>query len=348
MIELESSSIDVIVTSPPYNRGKIYSSDENEMEYDDEKDLPQYLEFLTRVWIECFRVLKPTGTFFLNIGDSAEDQGKSEKVAQTAVSVGFIRLQTIVWVKSLLGRGHYTPTGGNRRLNNIWENIFVFVKDRRKYRYEPKAVGIPYADKSNIGRYSDSDLRDSGNAWLMTYSETTGATLKKGHDAPFPLELPLKCLKLAGAETVLDPFLGSGTTLAASKLLGIRGYGYEKFPRRDLIRKRISEPPTIQDIPPLIPHLEETAEFFLDFIDYAALSDSKFNDFVNMSKKNQQRFEIVLDTLKKLKLPSKLVSDLSWDHETGQLLERAAGRRSALRHNIKSRLTDFLSEKDEK
>ena len=79
MSELKNNSVDVIITSPPYNRKKIYSSDEKEsIPYDDDKDEEIYHDFLKRVWKECYRVLSPEGLFFLNIGDAAGDQGKSD------------------------------------------------------------------------------------------------------------------------------------------------------------------------------------------------------------------------------------------------------------------------------
>ena len=214
MSELADQSIDVIITSPPYNRGKTYSSDMGK-QYNDQREEEDYLEFLRTVWKECLRVAKDSAVFFLNIGDSAQDQGKSEQVAQSAEEAGWIRIQDIIWIKSFLGKGHYTPSGGNRRLNNIWEHIYFFVKDKKKYAIEPKKIGIPYADKSNIGRYSEVDLRDAGNVWFIPYVKTTGASVKKGHDAPFPIGLPYKCLQLVNkADKVLDPFGGTGSTLA--------------------------------------------------------------------------------------------------------------------------------------
>ncbi|MFX1514097.1 MAG: DNA methyltransferase, partial [Promethearchaeota archaeon] len=159
MTEVKDSSIDVIVTSPPYNRGKLYSGDTG-THYNDRMPKEKYNQLILRVWNECYRVLKPTGLFFLNIGDSAQDQGKSESVVRLAIKAGFKRIQTIAWIKSILGRGHYTPSGGSRRLNNIWENLFILCKSN-SYQLNPQALGIPYADKSNIGRYSDEDLRDA-------------------------------------------------------------------------------------------------------------------------------------------------------------------------------------------
>ena len=257
MDELEDKSIDIIITSPPYNRGKTYSSDFGDF-HNDNMEESEYLSFLTSVWKECYRVAKKHAVFFLNIGDSASDQGKSEKVALTAENAKWIRLQDIIWIKTFLGKGHYTPTGGSRRLNNIWEHIFLFVKNKKEYKLDPKAIGIPYADKSNIGRYSKSDLRDAGNVWLIGYDKTTGATIKKGHEAPFPIGLAYKCIKLVpNVQTVLDPFGGTCSTLAACLKLSIKGYAYEKYPRVKVIQSRILEGKNYQESKEiLIPHLE--------------------------------------------------------------------------------------------
>ena len=267
MRHVRDGSVDVIVTSPPYNRGKSYTDDSSERGHDDRLPDEQYHALLERVFGECQRVLRDDGVFFLNVGDAANDQGKSEAVARTAEAAGFARVQTIAWVKSLLGKGHYTPSGGSRRLNNCWESIFVLAKTKH-YRFDPKAIGIPYADKSNIGRYGESDLRDAGNVWLLTYSKTTGQTIKKGHDAPYPIELPYRCIKLVpGARVVLDPFGGTMSTLAAAHAMGLRGIGFEPFPRWRVIESVIEEGATFS--PPvahLIPELERSVSLLFDLL----------------------------------------------------------------------------------
>jgi site-specific DNA-methyltransferase (adenine-specific) len=265
MSELEDDSIDVIITSPPYNRGKIYASDGGEI-HNDKMEESEYLSSLSKVWKECYRVAKKSAVFFLNIGDSALDQGKSEKVAISAENSSWIRIQDIIWVKSFLGKGHYTPSGGNRRLNNLWEHVYLFVKNKKEYKIDPKAIGLPYADKSNIGRYSDIDLRDPGNVWLIPYIKTTGASIKKGHEAPFPIGLPYICIKLVpNASTVLDPFGGTCSTLAACLKLGVKGYAYEKYPRTEVIKSRILEGNDYSESTEnLIPHLELSIKLLND------------------------------------------------------------------------------------
>jgi len=296
--ELEEESIDVVITSPPYNRGKTYTSDNGEIHDDKMKDA-EYYSFLTTIWSECYRVAKKSAVFFLNIGDSAGDQGKSEKVAKSAENASWKRIQDIIWVKSFLGKGHYTPSGGNRRLNNIWEHIFLFVKNAKEYKIDPKAIGIPYTDKSNIGRYSDTDLRDPGNVWLIPYEKTTGATIKKGHEAPFPIGLPYKCIKMVpNVETVLDPFGGTCSTLAACLKLGVKGYAYEKYPRVEVIKSRISEGKDFQESEEnLIPHLELSLKLLNDI-----LSESSIMLPVIKSKAELINFQILHEVLNNLNI----------------------------------------------
>jgi site-specific DNA-methyltransferase (adenine-specific) len=298
MSELEDESIDVVITSPPYNRGKTYSSDNGEI-HDDKMEDAEYYSFLTAIWSECYRVAKKSAVFFLNIGDSAGDQGKSEKVAKSAEAASWKRIQDIIWVKSFLGKGHYTPSGGNRRLNNLWEHIFLFAKNTKEYKIDPKAIGIPYTDKSNIGRYSDTDLRDPGNVWLIPYVKTTGVTIKKGHEAPFPIGLPYKCIKMVpNAKTALDPFGGTCSTLAACLKLGVKGYAYEKYPRVEVIKSRILEGEDFYESEEnLIPHLELSLKL---------LSETYSNFSLNLplikNKATFTRFQILNDVLSNLNI----------------------------------------------
>ncbi len=310
MKEIADNSIDVIVTSPPYNRGKKYS-DTDGNEYNDNLPENEYFTLLLNVWKECLRVLNPKGVFFLNIGDAAQDQGKSEQVVRLAEEAGFSRIQTIIWVKSLLGKGHYTPSGGDKRLNNIWEYVFLLVKDKKQYQIFPKDIGIPYSDKSNIGRYSETDLRDAGNVWFIPYSKTTGATVKKGHDAPFPIELPIKCIQFTRAKNILDPFLGTGATLSAAKILGIKGFGFELYPRIELIEEVITSASSdlldnLTNEQILLPHLDVTIEYLVDILTQFTKQDPSLIIRKPTSKKGLEQQDIVINILKKKGLYEKL------------------------------------------
>ena len=91
------------------------------------------------------------------------------------------------------------------------------------------SIGVPYKDKSNIGRFTDIDLKCGGNVWYINY-ETIQSTEQKLHNDRFRIELPERCIKLSGIKEeswVLDPFSGSGTTGVACQMLGMNYFGFE-------------------------------------------------------------------------------------------------------------------------
>jgi DNA modification methylase len=133
--------------------------------------------------------------------------------------------------------GHYTPIGDKRRMNNLFEYIFVFAKDELPELDRLSLPnGVPYADLSNLTRGTrgkNGNRHCSGNLWPIFYS-TTGKTVKKEHIYSFPEEIVERCLALSGAkpgDIVLDPFCGGGTVLKVSKQLGLSSSGYELNPQ---------------------------------------------------------------------------------------------------------------------
>lgn len=224
---LEKNSIDIIVTSPPYNIGVEYNSHNDDMPFD------EYLEWMEEFGKSCNRVLKENGSFFFNIGDKPSDEFRALKVAER-ISESFKLQNTIHWVKHIaapekkVNIGHYKPVNSDRYLNNCHEYIFHFTPNG-EVDLDKLAIGVEYADKSNIGRWKQAqqDKRDRGNMWFIPY-ETVRE--KKAHPAAFPLKLPKMCIELHGynSETlVLDPFMGSGTTALAALKLECRYIGFE-------------------------------------------------------------------------------------------------------------------------
>lgn len=200
------SSINLIITSPPYKEQDGFS-----------------WQLIQNVAKECYRVLKNNSLCYINFGHLAGNKSRPFIVAAEFEKVGFNWIDTIVWIKN-----HYTPIQGNKRVNNLTEFIFQFAKSKN-YQLDRLSIGVPYTDKSNIGRYSDKDLRCGGNVWHIPY-ETIQNKEQKLHKDRFPVGLPARCIKLSNLErgdVVLDPFGGSMTTGVACAELEMGFVGFE-------------------------------------------------------------------------------------------------------------------------
>lgn len=226
MKKMENNSFDLVITSPPYNIGINYNS------YKDNKHRDEYHEWLKEVFTEIFRVTSEDGSFFLNVGATNVNPWLAYEVAKIAESVGFTLQNSIIWIKSVsvgdTTYGHFKPINSERFLNNTYENLFHFTKTG-KVGVDRKSIGVPYMDKSNISRWNTGeDKRCKGNTWFIPYETITNrGNDRGGHPATFPTRLVEDCIKMTGAKKVLDPFLGTGTTLLACKNLDVEGVGIE-------------------------------------------------------------------------------------------------------------------------
>jgi site-specific DNA-methyltransferase (adenine-specific) len=226
MNELAEKTVDIVITSPPYNIGIGYGV------YDDNKTRNDYLKWMKEVSLAIKRVLIDDGSLFLNIGDTCKDPWITQDVA-SIFREDFYLQNRICWVKSISVNndtiGHFKPINSKRFLNNNHENIFHFTKSNKVY-IDKLSIGVPFKDKSNINRRGHSqDKRCAGNVWYIPYQTVNNKDGKFNHPAGFPLELPKRCIKMHGKTdgVVLDPFVGSGTTLVAAKELGHSGIGMD-------------------------------------------------------------------------------------------------------------------------
>jgi len=226
---LAAQSVDVVVTSPPYNIGVAYRS------YHDRQPREAYLTWLAQVGGALRRVLKPDGSVFLNVGSTNTDPWLALDVA-AAFREHLVLQNHIVWVKSLsIGDdtlGHFKPITSRRFVNQNHEAIFHFTRSGN-VAVDRLAVGVPFKDKSNIARWGHArDRRCAGNVWFIPYATVRSKAQKFDHPAGFPVELPLRCLLLHGVPgaVVLDPFAGAGSTLVAAARLGHRAIGFELDP----------------------------------------------------------------------------------------------------------------------
>lgn len=228
MRKLPAQSVDVIVTSPPYNLGVKYRS------YDDNIPRDAYLDWLKDVTAAMRRVLKDDGSLFLNIGSTNSDPWVMFDVANVLRSSFYLQ-NHIAWVKSIsIGDdtvGHFKPISSYRYLNQNHEALLHFTKSGA-VRINRLEIGVPYKDKTNISRRGHAqDRRCAGNTWFIPYETVQSKNKKFNHPATFPTALAERCIRLHGGEgIVLDPFLGSGSTLVAAHRLGRPGIGFEIDP----------------------------------------------------------------------------------------------------------------------
>jgi site-specific DNA-methyltransferase (adenine-specific) len=237
---LSPGSVSVVVTSPPYNIAKRYHS------YNDDRPRASYLRTMERVGAAVARVLAPGGSFFLNAGGRPSDPWLPFEIASQMRS-RFVLQNLIVWVKSVavppgelpdgtgaragISLGHYQPVNSDRYLNGLHECVFHFTH-RGDVPMDKLAIGVPYKDRSNIGRWASAGqgLRDRGNVWFIPYPTVHSS---RGHPSVFPPQLPELCLRLHGVartRLVLDPFLGAGATAVAAARLGLPFIGFEIDP----------------------------------------------------------------------------------------------------------------------
>ncbi len=221
---IADESISVVTTSPPYNQGIRYRS------YEDNLDESDYLAWMSDVFTEIKRVLKPGGSFFMIMGHAPTKQWTPMRVAEVAGKMFQLQNQ-IVWVKSITiddsSRGHFTPIQGERFLNRSWEFVFHFTTTG-KVPLDRLAVGVPYEYEINTAR-TGSKMRCGGDVWFVPHQTVQGAEDRADHPATFPPELAVRCIKLAGIDkdtVVLDPFCGVNGMVAASQL-GVPGIGIE-------------------------------------------------------------------------------------------------------------------------
>ena len=230
MASLPEGGVDLVVTSPPYNLGVRYRK------YSDRLDRQLYLNWCATWATGICRILKPTGSFFLNIGSAPSNPMLPHEIVFQLRDL-FVLQNTIHWIKSIAidnrTFGHFKPISSKRFLNDCHEYIFHFTKTGR-VEIDRLALGVPYQDKSNIARWSHTCGRDSrcrGNTWFIPYQTIQSRAKERPHPATFPVQLAEWCIKLHGVsrvKTMLDPFLGIGNSAVAAQRCGVKKFiGFE-------------------------------------------------------------------------------------------------------------------------
>lgn len=204
--QIPDQSIDLIVTSPPYWKGFEYEAYFNSYK--------QYLDWCEKWILECKRVLKPNGTFYLNVINDSEITIRAFELMEIATRKAMFKLHdTIIWY-----RYNQQPANTIRQLTNQCEYIFMLrhtsanVELNKTDAYEQN----PHIFKTrNVGNVWEIPFNSGGHTITGFGRKETKA--KWGHSG-FPLEVPETCILLSSKEgdTILDMFVGSGTTAVAS------------------------------------------------------------------------------------------------------------------------------------
>jgi site-specific DNA-methyltransferase (adenine-specific) len=235
MAELPAQSIDLVVTSPPYNLGVRYRK------FADDSDRASYLDWCEKWAAQIQRLLQPDGSFFLNLGASPSNPMLPHELI-LRLRQFFVLQNTIHWIKSIalprdeggeISRGHFKPISSARFLNDCHEYVFHLTPGGRT-PLDRLALGVPYQHKSNIARWAHTGGRDRrcrGNTWFIPYETIQRREKERPHPATFPVELATNCILLHGltrTQSMLDPFLGIGNSAIAAQRSGLASFiGFE-------------------------------------------------------------------------------------------------------------------------
>ncbi len=212
---LAAESIDLIVTSPPYNVDIKYGR------HDDALSYPKYLEFSRRWLGRCYEWLRDDGRLCLNVPlDKNKDGQQSVGADLTCIAkeIGFRYHSTIIWNEGNISRRTAWGSWMSASAPYVIAPVELIVILYRKHWKRSTGSG-----------QSDIDRRDFMD-WTNGLWTFNGESRKRtGHPAPFPLELPRRCIKLFSfvGDTILDPFMGSGTTVVAAAGCGRKAVGIE-------------------------------------------------------------------------------------------------------------------------
>ncbi len=243
-------SVHLVVTSPPYFNIKQYEPN-NPAQLGDIQNYERFLDELDKVWEECARVLVPGGRICCVVGavNIARRAGGRHYVLPLPSDIqvrsrrhGLDNLTPIIWLK--VGNIKLEASNSSRFLgkpnlpNGIIKNDFETIVMLRK----PGGYRSPTPEMEQLSRIENDDYF----RWFVpVWSDITGASTRN-HPAPFPVDIPYRLIRMFSfaGDTVLDPFLGSGTTIKAAIQAGRNSVGVEVEARYlDIARKRLVDVP---------------------------------------------------------------------------------------------------------
>jgi site-specific DNA-methyltransferase (adenine-specific) len=245
MAMVPSSSVALVVTSPPYFAGKQYEQSLGE------NGVPatyfEYLDLLHDVFAECKRVLEPGGRIAVNVANLGRRpyRSLSGDVTEILQDLGLLLRGEVIWWKGRAAGGSCAwgtfQRPANPVLRDVTERIVIASKGRFDRAREPRqrqAEGLP----TTVTISRDEFMEATTDLWELPTESAT----RVGHPAPFPVELPQRVIDLYtyAGDVVLDPFMGSGSTAVAAVRTGRHYVGFDTDPDYvALARSRVADEP---------------------------------------------------------------------------------------------------------
>jgi DNA modification methylase len=233
MPELTSKSVHLVLTSPPYWNLKKYRDTAGQLGHID--DYEEFLNDLDAVWKRCYDSLVPGGRLVCVVGDVCLSRRKNggrhtvvplhAAIQERCRHIGYDNLAPIIWHK--IANAVYEVAGGSSFLGKPFEPNSVIKNDIEYILLERKPGG--YRKPTSAARILSVISGENHQKWFQQiWTGLTGASTKR-HPAPYPLELAERLIQMFSfvGDTVLDPFLGTGTTSAAAARCGRNSIGYE-------------------------------------------------------------------------------------------------------------------------
>jgi len=227
--KLPDNCVHLMVTSPPYNTGK---------EYDEDLTLGEYLDFIEEVMREVYRVLVWGGRVCFNVADLGRKPyiPLHTYLIERFERIGFLMRGVVIWYKGDAVTGSSTAWGTfaspvNPVLRDVHEYIIVMSKGSFKRSKPP-------------GREATISKEEFVEFTRSVWRFPPESAKRVGHPAPFPLDLPYRCIQLYTfkGDVVLDPFIGSGTTAVAAAMTGRHFIGIDINPEYvGIAQKRVEE-----------------------------------------------------------------------------------------------------------
>ncbi len=242
MTHVKDNSVQLVITSPPYWILKKYPRVEGQLGL--EEDYSKFLDELRKVVGECYRVLIPGGRLICVVGDVCFSRRKLGRhlvyplhsdITTIARKAGFDNLTPILWYK--IASAKYEANTYSTILGKPYEPNAI-IKNDVEYILIQRKPG-PYRKPSVEQRRMSFIPRNYYEQWFRQIWDLKG-TSSRDHPAPFPLELPLRLVRMYSfvGDTVLDPFVGTGTTMVAAMNCGRNSVGYEIDPTFAQVARR--------------------------------------------------------------------------------------------------------------